>query len=506
MMILVGSGILLMAGAVLWIAHVFHRGLRLSWVAATSTTGIVWLLVCLWPPLSPSSVSLPIWKAGSPYMPPASFSATGVGWPFALATLAVLMAGLLTAPAKGDFRDSGQQAICLTAAGISLLAVTAANAPTLVVLWAALDTTEIYFMIRPGGESKPGSAAATVVMIKLAAIGLALLGQLVDVSAYQQLSVVAAVVLRMSAVPLTFPKSASAGPDGNVGMTLQLCSISASLAVLARLQPTSSPYAATFTMLLGSLGAALLLAWSWLRGSGSAKGGSYWVLGLAALAVVVSTRGNAAGVAGWGATLLLTSGLLFFPGSWNRWTRPATVICGWAVAALPFSPTAAAWMAYAAADLPVMLAQVLIQGLLLAGFLSFAMRPSEGEPAGMLPVWRAVHTAGIASIPISLALIGAWGWQGARQIGLLPAAIAVGLLGAGLAWARRRWGFWPPLVQPPHRASRRQGSGIRLWLGALDGQVHGLTRGITDVLEGEAGIMWSMLVLILLVSLMAGLR
>jgi hypothetical protein len=510
MIILITAGVPLSMAAVLWASRSFRRGLRLSWIFATVITGVTWLLVLLWQPLLPVSISLPAWKGGAPYMLPSAFSANGQTWPFALSIVGVVMAALLTTPAKDDFGNWRQWAFCLLGAGITLLAITAENGPALLALWAGLDMCEIYFMLRPGSHIQAKSSAGTVLYVRLAAIGVAMLGQTLGGSstgpAYQQAFILTAVILRLSVTPLTFPQTGTSDIDANLGMTLLLCSTGASLAVLTRYSVEATSTVVGLALAIGLLTAALVCAWSWMQKSGPLQGAPYWILGLAALALIAYTRGNATGLAGWGSTLLLTSALLFFPGTRRPSARWALGVAMWAVAALPISPSATAWNPDPGSNLFFIVGMALAQGVLLAGLLPYAARRSVPESAGVLPVWRAVHALGIASLPIGLALLGVWGWEGALQVGFWPASVAVAALAGGLAVARRRWSFAPILSpQPPGTAAGTASSPARL-LNSLDEGLHTLTQGVTALLQGEAGIMWSMLLLLLLVSLMAGIR
>jgi hypothetical protein len=204
--------------------------------------------------------------------------------------------------------------------------------------------------------------------------------------------------------------------------------------------------------------------------------------------------------------LILATGALALSNFQQAWLDRALLLGAWSFSSLPFSLTATAWSTGTGGlgwNRPLLL---VAQALLVAAFARQATRPRARPAAATGSTW--VHIAyptGIGLLLVVQFLLGIWGWQGALQgsqwiSGVVTAAIAVSVL-----WAIPRV---PSLSPVPGRwtpdavlAATRfvQGEGRRTFRG-----LQSLGRTITAVLEGEAGIIWSLLLLVLFVSLISG--
>jgi hypothetical protein len=170
---------------------------------------------------------------------------------------------------------------------------------------------------------------------------------------------------------------------------------------------------------------------------------------------------------------------------------------------LPLTLTAAAWAGGGRALDLLLPAFLLAQAMLLAGFFHFTWTGYAAIPVSTAasPL-RGFYRSGIV-LPLVVGLgLGFWGWPGALQPGnVAPTAVVVLATGA-LVWGKRRMGLLTP--SPLHwtpRAAERTLSVLGHELARLQDIMHRLAMTITRTLEGEAGILWSLVVLILFVSL-----
>jgi hypothetical protein len=177
------------------------------------------------------------------------------------------------------------------------------------------------------------------------------------------------------------------------------------------------------------------------------------------------------------------------------------------LSALPFSLTAVGWTSTVGVSWIFWVFLVPIQALMLAGYVLSFFKPAETglEPQ---PNWaRIFYPAGLIILLGNGLLLGVWGWDGARQIGVLPAALAASLLGGVLSWLVWRVPGLQNAVRPPARTGERLATtstsifrvsaGLAWGLYRLLGRATGL---LARTLEGDGGLLWAMLLLALALS------
>jgi hypothetical protein len=222
---------------------------------------------------------------------------------------------------------------------------------------------------------------------------------------------------------------------------------------------------------------------------------------LAALSIISALSGSPLGAVAWGCALILVGGALFLASVQQVWLNRALIIGVWSLSSLPFSLTASAWTGTLGFFIPFV---IVAQALLMAGFVRHALRSAGRELLDSQPGWaNKVYPAGIILLIVFQLLLGLIGWDGARQVGAWLQALITSLLAFGLIWATPRFRALNPVRA--HWVSNSTASGMSTLYGSLWVIYRGLGRisqAITATLEGEGGIMWTLLFLILFISLL----
>jgi hypothetical protein len=200
--------------------------------------------------------------------------------------------------------------------------------------------------------------------------------------------------------------------------------------------------------------------------------------------------------------MILAGAPLFFTTLRERWMNRVLLLGLWITSAMPFALTSTAWVGGGRILDLTLPAFLLAQSMLLAGYLHLALLPGSDPRAhvGMASL-RGIYRVG-TFLPLAIGvLIGIWGWVGASRVGTPFAGFVVVPMTAALAWGKRRLAFLNPTSPnwiPP--AWSRAASATVREVTRVQGGVRRLVDTITRTIEGEAGIMWSLLLLVLLVS------
>ena len=296
----------------------------------------------------------------------------------------------------------------------------------------------------------------------------------------------------------------------SLGTMLRLVPVAASVVLVVRVasaqENATEPFLFSTLMLtligLGSLFAGI----SWLFAESEMEGRPAWILGTTSLAVASAIRGSSAASLAWGLAAIFLGGLIFLASahdrrlSWPLWIGLA------ALSALPFTPTWNGTFLFAAPYQPVLILLQVCQIFLFLGFARHSIR--KGAPLSGVERWVwFIYPLGLLILPL---VYFAYGWWSRPSLAEVPlAGWLVGPITIGLAIP----GVW--LSRRETRISGRFLGSIRSifsfsWVFNLANTVFHLIerffRFVSDILEGEGGVLWALLWVVMLLTLIwAGL-
>ncbi len=515
MLILLPTLFLLITALALLLLRLGKPQFRYGWLTAASGTILTVAGVFLWRIGFPYEYGLPAWQPATIFHYSPAWLADGFSWPYALALAGLSAAVIWTSIVRAE-SDPLTWAASLLVTAFGLLAVSAANPLTLVLAWTAIDLVELVAMLR--STQNPDQTEGVMVAFAARLLGTALVlwaairsaagGVRMDFASIPPeagLYLLLAVGLRLGILPLHLPYQQETNIRRGFGTILRLVSAASSLALLTRIPSRAidtplTPYLLVLTALGG-----LYAGWMWLRASDELTGRPFWLLGMAALALSASLRANPAGSAAWGLTLSTGGGFLFLYSARQRGSLWLALLSGLGLSALPFLLAASGWPSGSTALAVFILPYLPIQALLMAGFVRHALHPGEVSLESQ-PGWaRGLYLFGLLLLIAIQILLGLWGWEGAAVVGVWWAALAslgmaAGLLVLGLRFLSRT---------APAGSGGRWADILRLnwlyrFLWGLFRLAERLGRALTGAIEGEGGILWSLLLLVLLLSLFAG--
>lgn len=511
MLILISCLLLFVTALTLIILRATQPNARYTWLVAAGGGILAMLSVFLWLAQLPFELVLPAWQPISLFTTPILFRADEISWPFSISIAALTLATILTAAARPVFANSYAWVGALALGGIGILAVTAENPLTLLLVWASLDLTELVTQLR-SVQGKTNNEKV-VISFSTRVFGLALLlwANIVSAAAgsgfdFQSMSgnsglyLIAAAGLRLGVFPLHLPYSSESTLRRGLGTSLRLISAASSVVVLAHAPSESLNSIVTAVLTTMAVVATLYGSWMWLRAPDELNGRPYWIISIVSLSVIAALSGNPTGAIAWGCSLVLVGGSLFLSSVQLPWLNRAMLAGAWSLSSLPFSLTASAWLGRLGFFLPFV---IIAQALTMAGFVRHALRPVGRDSLEFQPGWaRAVYPAGILLLISVQIFLGLVGWDGALQTGAWLQAVIASILTFGLLWAAPRFRILNPIRAHWITTTASQFNGVNQMLWSLYRSLAGISQTIVLTLEGEGGIMWTLLFLILFISLL----
>ncbi len=519
MLILITVTTLLLTAIVLLVLQFTARNFRYNWLIATGGALLGWVSVFVWQGQMPLAVQFPAWQPEALFSQSPTFVGDGIAWTFTLSLATLCLAIILTAVVRSNFPRPINWVGTLILTSLGILAVLADNPLTLVLIWAAIDISELIAQLRVVKD--PALSERTVVAFASRAAGTFVLlwADMVSVAAGQALDfrsappeaglyLVLAVGLRIGVLPLHLPYSGESSLRRGFGTGLRMISAASSLILLARIPPTSlaSPITPYLSILVAL--AAVYGGWQWLRAPDELTGRPFWLIGMGSLAVAAALRANPVGAAAWSCGLILAGGALFLSSEQNKWLARGLLIGAWGISGLPFSLTATGWNSGLVPPLlgwlawPILIAA---HAMLVTGFIRHSLRMTTRVSSEDQPIWaKNVYPIGISLLLLITLLLGVFGWEGTLQFGNWFAAAITSVLIVGLMWLTPRLRILNPLrahwVRPANTSWLDWGYQV-LW--NIYRQLGRMSNVISNVLEGESGVMWTLLVLVLFVSFFA---
>jgi len=493
------------------------------WLLAVLGALTAWVLILMTRPRLPVEITLPAWQIGDLPGAPLSLLLDEISWPFAVAATVLPLAAMLTDVAHLRDQDVQVWASTLALGGVGLIAAVAGTPVTLLLAWTVIDVSDVFVLLRrvEGSAARErvvvsfSSRVAGMLFLVLAMIRVQAAG---DVFAFTSIPaestgyLLVAAGLRLGVFPPRQPHLGAPDQRRGLGTITRLLPAIASLVFVVRIATAGGIagmrdfWAATLLVL--TTVAALYGAWQWYRAGSALQGRSFWLLSLAAFSLITAMQGLVAASMAWGLAALFSGALLFlFAEMERRWMLLFPVLGAVCFSALPLTPAWEGSALFGALGWGYAVAFALALGLLFAGYLRHARR-DEGETAPLERWMWLVYPLGLGLLPLTHSGIVYFRWvRGTRAVTFQTAGWWFGLIPLGLAalflvWSNRQAASAFPLPGAESLTGARQPFNLNFiyrffWLiYRLVGRFINL---LSNLLEGEGGVLWAVLVLILVV-------
>jgi hypothetical protein len=502
-----------------------------SWLIASASSIIAWIVIIYLRLQLPSTLAIRSWESPDLFLQGQfSLLLDYQSWPYALGLTTITLAVILTDAARTRY-DSNPKAwsASLVTSALGLLALQSGSSLTLMIILVVLDLFELIYLLLLEKSSPFSLRIILSYAVRTASILMLFFGTIQGWQTTTNLSldqiptsagifILLSAGMRLGVLPLNLPFLQEPKLSRGTGNIIRLTPIASSLCLLARLPVNLLPdnfsgWMPLFNALLSL--AALYAALRWLSAAGEIQGRPFWIVGWASLATAAAINGAPDASLSWGLALLLPGSLLFLYFPRIQRINFLLYLGLFGLIGLPFTPLASGWVGLMANGVTFWtFLYLLSHAILVLGYINKALQPG-GEPR-VLESWaRVVYPLGLIIIIQSILVLNFVGWPGSLTVGRWwLGAISNGLIIAAV-FLVRRFGISPPYIQlPTSSAFARISSWIlprlepvfRLdWLYQglwhLNNFVGKALRAISIIIEGDGGLLWTILLLILLISL-----
>ncbi len=527
MLVLLPSAVLLLAALAIFILQRLRPSVGYAYMIGTLASlvcavGVIYLRWHL-----PQLLAVEGWLPFSLFTDSPIFGLDGTSWPYIFCLATTCLAVILTAAVRLQYNISPYAWVGVLALhGVGMLAVLSANLLTLILAWTLIDLIELVILQANSSEHTLGIQTVLSFAVRVSGTVLAMIAALISRSqnlpptfaqmpAINALLLLLAVGLRLGVLPLNLPSAQTIVQRRGLGTTLRLAPAAAALVVLARLPAGSIPAPFASPLLAICAMASLYAAVVWASLGDEIRGRPYWLIALSGLAVASVIQGRPQASLAWGVALILPGCLLFLFSARGKQVLFLPALGVLAISGLPFTPAASGWAGVLAP--PFQFWQVLLllaHALLILGYVRCMIKP--GEDLAHMERWiQAAYPLGLGLLVLGAVFCGLVGWPGSFNLGMWwagPASMALAALaGIGVIFWRQRTSQETALNRWYTNALNRSANFLSnvLSLGWLYRVLWWIYRRLaqmiqilTDILEGEGGVLWAMVLLALLISLL----
>lgn len=532
MLILFPIGLLLAASLAITILDRVRPHFGTSWLIATGASILSWLTMFVLRLRLPTTVTLFSWgETDLNLIGDFSLLLDYDSWPYALTLITLTLAVVLTGAARTRYDSTPRSwAASMTITALGLLALQSGSSLTLMAAWILVDLLELFYLLSL--EDAPQFNLRIIISfgIRLASILVVYLATIIgwqtashfDLSQIPQSAgflFLLAASLRLGVFPLNMPFLQEPALRRGAGNIIRLAPVASSLMLLARLPADLIPAGLqgwTWLIFLLLAIAAIYAAARWLSAADEIEGRPFWIIAWASLATVSVLNGQPDSSSAWGMALLLPGSLLFL--YYPRVQRMNFLLYFGLISlvGLPYTPLASGWLGLVGGGVTFWtLLFILVHATMLLGYINRMLQP--GGEVGALESWaRIVYPFGLIIIIQAILTLGLIGWPGSLTVGVWWLPVVSNVLVLSALILIRRLGISPPYLQLPASSNLagilnwltpRLEPVFRLeWLYAIAWRIFNffgrLLHVVSTILEGEGGILWTTLLLVLLITLL----
>lgn len=389
MLILLPIIISLISAGIIFILTRLKTNIGRVWLVAAIFSILNWgyILAMRW--FYPIQIQIPEWfPIGDIIQRAIVLQLDTYSWPLLFALCAVQTAVIVTDSARlNEIPSTNIWSGLFLVYSVGFLSVLSNSVIAFLLIWALVDFLEFLVMAKTIPQKEMTNEIVVSFAVKTLGLMFLILGILVSYNLGTPLSVnqinnqigifiLISVGLRMGVIPFNLPYVRGSTVRRGLGNAIRMISVSSSLIVLLRL-PITGFQEATFNILLFFTSLGILFgSIMWFNSSNELEGRPYWIITLAGLAIFSSIHGDLLAALSWGLVLILSGSVLFLYSArgWKLTIIPLLAMVG--LSGLPFTPGAVGWQGIIIqGDFLRNIVNILALAFLILGYLQHANYP-----------------------------------------------------------------------------------------------------------------------------------
>ena len=504
---IIATFLLLLTGLGLFLWHRIQPNFRFSWIIASGAFIGAWLLILVTRILLPIDIPLSTWSSTILYTGSPALTLDGFSWPVTLGLVTLGLAVILTDIVRTHEEDWSSWASSLVLISLGMIAAMASNQDSLMLAWGAIDLFELLlWMIHINSSA---IRERVVLFFSLRVVGL----MLMLLAGTNNSILILAVILRLSVVPFQLPGIEIGTVRRGLGTIVHLVPAISCLGLLIRIAMEGISQQGVNYLLIVTFTGAIYTGLRWLLAKNELDGRPFLILSMSFLAISAAVRGQPVACLVYGLGMIFEGGFIFLYSVRNRFLKTLALIALIMLSGLPFTPTWDSARLFAAPLATWMLAFIVPQALILSGYVRHSLHPGESFNDRQHGDW-AIYSFGLLSLIFVHMTISFWSWTALLEAGTGYAyplsrnpveswAGAAAVLFMLIIYVLRRY---INLKLPVHDMQSALPNVTSLvydmskWTFRL---ISNFINATTSIVEGEGGILWTVLLLVLLLAFFA---
>ena len=488
------------------------------WLLAALGALFAWPMVLFTRSLIPQTIQAFRWEPALLLPTSPNLLIDPISWPYAFALATLALAIILTDVARASEADWTAWASTLLLAALGLFAVQAGNPLTLLLAWTTFDLAEVLILLGHISQSKGRERVVVAFTTRLAG-SILLIGTLVygrwlgveiDFAAMPpqtSLLLLLAAALRLGILPIHQPFLQEDRFRRNLRTMSRLATAASAFMLMTRIATAGRIEPFHLALLVFAGFAGLYSAYAWADARDEINGRAYWLLSLSLLVAAATVRGQPSAALAWGIAALLSGGLLFLYSARHRYLTALLILGLIGISILPYTPSWPGVDLYAAPFEPVLVLFIVIQVILMIGYLRHTFRQGPTLSGVERWVWL-IYPWGLMLIVLAQIIIGWYIKLPSLTLANSWPGILVCSLVTLFAFLQRKLEAGPILATVIGRLNAVFSVIFAMnWFYQLLWRIYNTIGGFislfTDVVEGEGGVLWALLFLVLLIVILS---